>query len=242
MVKKIPYRIIDLTHTLNDKTPSWDKGCGFSHEIKLDYSDCNSNVKFRVQQIKMLAGIGTHIDAPAHCIPNGTTVEALSINDLIAPAYCINVSAKIDPEYKLSADEILSFEKQHGTIEKDSFIIIYTGWSKYWHTPTKYHNNYKFPSISLEAAQVLLKRKVVGIGIDTLSPDVPSSGFPVHRLILGSGKYIIENVANGDQMPPNGSYSLAMPIKAAGLTESPIRLIGLINEQKGFANSHAKAQ
>ena len=37
MNKEFPYKLIDLTHTLSEKTPSWNGGCGFNHDIKLDY-------------------------------------------------------------------------------------------------------------------------------------------------------------------------------------------------------------
>ena len=88
--------------------------------------------------------------------------------------------------------------------------------------------DFRFPSISKEAALLLLERNVAGIGIDTLSPDRPDSGFPVHEIMLSHGKSIIENVANAKAMPPMGGFSLAMPIKTEGGTEAPIRLIGLI--------------
>lgn len=51
--------------------------------------------------------------------------------------------------------------------------MIQTGWSKFWDKPEKYHNNYIFPSVSLEAAKIFLKRGVSALGIDTLSPDRP---------------------------------------------------------------------
>lgn len=228
MSKKFPYKIIDLTHTLDEKSPSWNGGCGFKKEVKLDYPDGKGRVKFRVQQIKMHAGIATHIDAPAHCIPNGLTAESLDLNKLIAPAYCIDISSQSHAEYQLSVEDVLTFEHQYGLIESGSLVIVYTGWSKHWNTPEKYHNHHQFPSISGKAAELLLKRGIVGIGIDTLSPDVPSSGFPTHELVLGSGGYIIENVANADQLPPINSIVFALPIKAAGLTEAPARLIALI--------------
>ncbi len=85
MNKKFPYKLIDLTQTLSEETPSWDGGCGFNHNIKLDYDECDSATKFRVGQIKMHAGIGTHIDAPSHCIPGAATVEQVPLDTLIAP-------------------------------------------------------------------------------------------------------------------------------------------------------------
>lgn len=60
-----PYKIIDLSHILDEATIAWDGNCGFEHILETDYADCASEVPFRVQKIKMPAGIGTHIDAPA---------------------------------------------------------------------------------------------------------------------------------------------------------------------------------
>ena len=226
-----PYKIIDLTHTLDKNAPSWEGDCGFKHEVEMDYEDCKTDVKFCVQQIKMHAGIGTHIDAPAHCVPGGTTVESLDLNKLIRPCVCIDVSEYAGASFSLSIDDILAFEKIHGSIAEGSFVIIYTGWDKYWHKPNEYRNNYQFPSVSEPAAKLLLERNIVGFGIDTLSPDLPSDGFPVHKLLLGSEKYIVENIACANQLPPVGSFIFIMPIKAQGLTEAPIRLISLINTE-----------
>jgi kynurenine formamidase len=228
-MKAFPYTIIDLTHTLSETTPSWSGGCGFNHEIALDYSDCQDDVKFRVQKLKMHAGIGTHIDAPAHAIPGSTTVDDLKLENLISPCVCIDVSKDIIADSLISPDAVLLFEKEHGKIEPGSFVIIYTGWDKFWNEPDQYRNDHQFPSISEEIAVLLLERGITGLGIDTLSPDTSSSGFPVHKHLLGAGKYIIENIANAAQLPPNNSFTLAMPIKAKDLTEAPIRLIALLN-------------
>lgn len=74
---------------------------------------------------------------------------------------------------------------------------------------------------------VTLSLKHYSLGIDTLSPDNEVDGFPVHRLVLGSGKYIIENVANAGLMPPVGAYTFALPIKIQDGAESPIRLVAV---------------
>lgn len=226
-----PYKIIDLTHTLDEQTPSWSGGCGFNIEVKLDYSDCLQNEEFRVQQFKMHAGIGTHMDAPAHCIPGSTTIDQILLSQLIAPCVVIDVSSSCHERYSLSLTDIERFEGQYGVINEGSFVMIKTGWEKFWGDPEKYRNNHVFPSISVEAAEILTKRGVCGLGIDTLSPDRPADGFPVHKLFLGNGKYIVENVANLASLPIIGSCILALPIKVRRATEAPIRLIGLIKEE-----------
>lgn len=223
----LPFNVIDLTHTLSPEVPSWNGRCGFSHDIKLDYSDSEAPTKFRVQQIKMHAGIGTHLDAPAHCIPGGKHIAELELTQLIAPCVMIDISAKAHPLYSLTVTDVLEFETRCGPIANGCFVIIYTGWEQFWLQPEKYRNDYHFPNISKDAIEWLLERDIVGVGIDTLSPDRPSEGFPVHQQVLGAGKYIVENIAHAVKLPPIGAYTFALPIKTAEGTEAPMRLIGM---------------
>jgi kynurenine formamidase len=130
---------------------------------------------------------------------------------------------------KISEDDIINFEKKYGRIEEASFVAFYTGWSQYWNNPKQYHNNHVFPGLSELAANLLVSKKVVGIGVDTLSPDLPISGFRVHNIILGANKYIVENVANLEKMPKISAYVLILLIKGSGLTEASVKMVGIIN-------------
>src|SRR5438445_13889218 len=122
-----PYTIIDLTHTLDENTPTWDGSCGFHHDIVLDYSDCATEVTFRVQKIEMNAGIGTHMDAPAHCIQNGATIDQLKLTDLLSPCVVIDVSEPSHERYSVSVLDIKAFENAHGRIQPGQFVMIRTG-------------------------------------------------------------------------------------------------------------------
>jgi len=219
---------IDLTHTLSSSIPHWSGGCGFKHSITSDYSDSKGKTKFHVQSINMFGGIGTHMDAPLHCIPGAIDIASIPLSQLIAPCIVIDVSSKADENYVVTIDDIKQFESQHGLINKNSFVIIHTGWGNFWSNPKKYRNNLLFPTISIQAAELLLQRDIVGLGIDTLSPDNEKQDFPIHYLILSEGKYIIENVANASKIPPTGASTIALPIKIQEGTESPIRLVAAV--------------
>jgi len=222
-----PFKIVDLTHGLSSNTPTWDGACGFDHRIREDYNP-KDVCKFRTHKIAMNEGIGTHMDSPAHCFPNGKRIHELDPADLAVPCVVIDVSDRANEAYLLSAGDIEKFENSRGRIPERSFVIARTGWGKRWENPGKYRNDLKFPAISKEAALLFLKRDVVGIGIDTLSPDRPDSGFPVHVEILGAGKYIVENIANAQALPPMGCYTVALPMKIVDGTEAPVRLIALL--------------
>ena len=103
-------------------------------------------------------------------------------------------------------------------------MIVKTGWSRFWHNAKQYRNHYQFPSISKEAAEFLLVRNVVGLGIDTLSPDRLDSAFPVHNLFLGVGKYLLENLLIPDTIAAIGLWAHVMPLKIKGATEAPCRV------------------
>lgn len=232
-IKPFPYRIVDLTHTLAENIPSWEGKDGFSRTTVHDYKE----IGFRVQRLEMDAGIGTHMDAPCHKIAGGATIDALALSDLIAPCVVIDVSHKADERYKVTVEDVEEFERRYGTIGPRSFVIIRTGWDQLWNTPEKYRNNLVFPTVSLEAAKLLVKRHISGLGIDTLSPDRPEEGFGVHQALLGAQKYIVENVANAGLLPPVGGLIVCLPIKVEGAAEAPVRLVGLVLETKDIAET-----
>lgn len=225
---KFPFSLVDLTHTIEESSPTWDANCGFFLETKKDYRDASSAVRFRVQSFHMNAGIGTHLDAPAHCIQGGCTIDQIPLSHLLARCVVIDVSKKADENYQVSCEDVALFEKEYGLISKESFVMVKTGWERFWEEPETYRNNYKFPTLSADTAQMLLERNIVGIGIDTLSPDRASDGFPVHKFMLGAGKYIVENAANLNFLPPIGSFILTLPIKVKEATEAPVRLVGFV--------------
>lgn len=226
-----PYQLIDLTHTLNPQIPTWGGGCGFHHDIQLDYNDCESDDKFRVMKIKMHAGIGTHMDAPSHCVPDGQSVHDFDLNDCCMPCIMIDISIHAHEHYSLTIEDLQHFEQHYGIIPANSCVLIRTGWSDFWDDPEKYRNHHVFPSISAKAAAFLLNRGVNALGIDTLSPDRPQDGFKVHQLFLGAGKILIENVTSLEKLPPIGSFVMIVPMKIKDATEAPVRLIGLLKSE-----------
>ena len=222
------FKVIDLTHRLLPEVPSWDGSCGFELFIGTDYKDCTPPNLFRTNKIKCSAGIGTHMDSPAHVAPGGRTIDKLTLEELVTDCVVIDVSSEADANYIITPTVLEKFEKEYGEIKLNSFVIFYTGWDKHWGNREKYNNNHKFPSVDLSTAELLLKRGIAGLGIDTLSADTGANGFPVHHAILGADKYLVENVANAKELPPTGAKSLILPIKIKDGTEAPVRLIALL--------------
>lgn len=222
------FKLIDLTHTIHSDIPSWDGVYAFELSIDTDYKDCTPPNLFRTQKINMSASLGTHMDAPAHVIPGGRTIDKITMEELVTDCVVIDVSSEADEVYMIMPSAIEKFEKEYGEIKANSFVIFYTGWDKYWNERDEYHNNHKFPSVDISTAELLLKRNITGLGIDTFSCDTGQNGFPVHRTILGADKYLVENVANAKELPPRGARIFVLPMKIKDGTEASVRLMALI--------------
>ena len=223
------YRLVDLTHSLHEGVPTWSGGCGFRLETKLDYPQ-----GLRVQSIKSHAGVGTHMDAPSHFIPGGANVGEIDLENFVVPACVLDLRHKMDPDLFVSPQDIEAYETKYGSIPINSLVIARTGWEQFWVDPLRYRNpdaegKMHFPGFSKEAAEVLLHKKIAGIGIDTLSPDGSNTdNFPVHKSVLGAGKYILENLAHLDLIPVSGSYIICLPPKFRDATEANLRVAALV--------------
>ena len=222
---------VDLTHRVTTEMPTWSGACGFCHEVKRDYDQ-----GIRILKYTMHASAGTHMDAPSHFYKEGKNIAEIPLEQLIVPCCVIDVSAKRGEALLIHASDVKDYEREHGKIPKGSFVIGFTGWQEFWSSPEKYRNvkedkKMHFPGFSKESAELLLEREVVGIGIDTLSPDVCNPDNPVHHLMLGEGKYIVENLCQLDQLPKKGGYVFVLPIKIGIGTEACVRCIGAVKKE-----------
>lgn len=215
--------VVPLHHTISATIPTWHGECGFNLEIN------NHEDRFELHNIHMDAGIGTHIDSPAHLQKNALTILNFEQKHSYAWSYIWRPKQPITSTSTITYKDLVIFEQEYGPLEPGSWILFMTGWGNRFYDAPAYRNLdqdgiMRFPTLCKEAAGFLIQRKIAGIGIDTLSPDIANNSFPVHNALLSSGIYIIENVAY-KEMNHHTGYLLINPLTASELTESPVRLL-----------------
>jgi len=110
-----------------------------------------------------------------------------------------------------------------------------TGWASRWPDVQRYRNTdskgeMHFPGFSVEAAKILLERKISGLGCDTLSIDPGNSkDFPVHHLVLGAEEYQLENLRDLSSLPEAGASVIVAPIKLEGGSGGAVRVFALVS-------------
>ncbi len=229
--------VIDMTYALNENNAYWPAGT---------YTPFKYEVIANLKKDRVFSGkystpehLGTHLDAPNHFEEGLPSVDQIPLEQLIGHAVVIHVADKVerDADYTLSPSDILLWEKDNGQIPEGAIVLLNTGWSKRWHNYDGYKNYDKegrmhFPGYSKESTTFLVtKRNIKGIGIDTLSGDCGiSTDFQVHHTINAAGKFILENVANLDKLPPKGATLVIAPIKIEGGSGGQCRIWAILPE------------
>ena len=224
-----PPRIVDLGHPLSDADPTWSGKPVFSHTTE--------------RQGNILVGtfstdehFGTHVDAPAHFVPDGWTVDQIPVIRLVRPGVMLDLRAKCakNEDYRVTREDIVLFERRNGAIQPGTIVLIATGWDARWGDQARYRNEHDgamhFPGVSAEAATLLTAdRDVAAIGIDTPSIDYgPSSAYEAHHITLPHKVYNIENAAHLTDLPPTGFTVVVAPVNVKGGSGAPARVFAIV--------------
>ncbi len=217
--------VVDLTHTLHPGIPTFDDGqcCSFR-----DLSTVAKGGYFN-RELHLQEHMGTHIDAPSHFCAKGWHVDEIPVERLSAPLVVIDITKPVKQcaTYALNIIDVKQHEAKHGKIPPGAIVCALTGWSERWDDPVRYRNDFQFPGFSLEAAEFLVEeRRVVALGIDTLSIDVGTcKTFDVHGFALAKKVYFLENLANLSQVAPRGYTTVVGAIKTRGGSGGPARVL-----------------
>lgn len=231
-------KLVDLTHAFDDKAIYWPTAKPFTWE-KESWGRNAQGEWYTAGRYSASEHGGTHLDAPIHFGEGKQTVDQIPIAKLVGPAIVIDVSEAVasNRDYSFAASDIAAWEAKHGQIPAGSIVLVRTGWERHWGDKKAYLGtdkagdtaNLHFPGISKEAAALLGERKIDAIGLDTPSLDHgPSKDFAAHRAFAASNVYGLENVANLDRLPPTGATVIALPMKIAGGTGGPTRIIAIV--------------
>jgi kynurenine formamidase len=236
-------RIVDLSHAFGPKTLYWPTSPTRFKLDSLARGETPGGFFYSANALSTPEHGGTHLDAPFHFSERGRTTAEIPLEQLVAPAVVIDVAAKAsaDRNYRLAAQDVWAFEKQHGPIARGTIVLLRTGWSRHWPNAKAYlgddrpndASKLSFPSYGADAAKQLVEeRGVAALGIDTASIDYgPSTDFIVHRIAAAQNVPGLENLTNLDQLPPRGAIVIALPMKIEGGSGGPLRAIAMVGKR-----------
>ncbi|HYE86935.1 MAG TPA: cyclase family protein [Vicinamibacterales bacterium] len=217
-------RIIDLSYPIHEGMTTFPVHWHLPVEITQLARHGIENRETR--KIVMGTHCGTHIDAPRHFIPNGPTIDTISLDLLVGPARVLNFTPITTAKQRFDVDD---FASRLGD-ERPLRLILRFDWSDHWGT-MKYYSDQ--PYISEEAAQWLVDRGVRLLAMDTPQVDSPDHGrtgpkdSPNHKIMLGQGCIFVEYCTNLRQLTRSEVELVVAPLNILGSDGSPARVMAI---------------
>lgn len=192
--------------------PVWpgDPAVSFAPESHLSRDGSHT-----VRLTRMLLGshTGTHMDAPAHFIEGGKTLDQMPLERLVGQAEVVELRG-----VRAITREHLETRNWSG-VER---VLFKTDNSDHWNDGEFYE---QFVYLEAEAAQYLVNRDIRLVGIDYLSIDqFRSLKHPTHFVLLEKDVIIIEGL-NLKEVAPGRYRLVALPLRIKNADGAPARVI-----------------
>ena len=167
-----------------------------------------------MSDVDLMGHVGTHIEAPFHCLKKGADLSQIPIERLGGAAVILNlVNAKA--EGGVTLQQVQDAAKVAGGVRKGDIVFCRMG-------PTQY-----FSTASLKW---LVERGMKMMGVDSAGVELADDKTHAnvnHLVLFRAGIPVIENLANLDRVsrPRVKVYALAIPVH--GLDAFPLRVIAV---------------
>ena len=232
-------RWIDLTHDVSADAVFWPTADPFVLDT-VAYAMTEGGYFYASFNFASSEHGGTHIDAPIHFAEGRISTEQIPLSGLIGPAAVIRDATMEGADHLVGVDAFTAWEARHGPIPSGAIVLLDTGWADRWPDPALYLGTslrgeeaipeLHFPGLDPEAAQWLVdNRDIAALGIDTASIDYgQSSGFESHRILYEENIPGYENVGSLSELPEWGAFVVALPMKIAGGSGGPLRIVAFV--------------
>jgi kynurenine formamidase len=237
----MPPRVVDLTQPLGPDTVLWPGSTPFAAEVRTELRTSGAYAR----DLRLPEHSGTHLDAPSHFAPGGTHAAGIPPERLVVPCAVIDVRepCREDPAFTLERRHVQDAEQRDGPIEPRSAVLLWTGWEDHRNDRDRYlgettEGALDFPGFGVSAAETLLERDAVGLGVDTLGIDAGHAReFPVHHLTLGAGLWHLEGLVNLGELPPRGATLVVGALRLVEGSGTPARVFALLPQSDQGTNT-----
>ncbi len=204
-------KILDLTHPIHNGMPVYPG----KNPVRVEMAATINKDGYREKHLSIDGHTGTHMDAPAHMLADGHTLDSYQISKFCGTAIILKI-----PENQISMDFLMS---NADGLKNVDFILFNTGWSKFW-GKDDYLNS--FPTLTIEAAHYLTQFSIKGVGMDTISVDpIDSKEFPIHHTLFERDMVIIENLKFPEEISLTNGFLHVYPLSIADADGSPVRAV-----------------
>jgi arylformamidase len=173
---------------------------------------------FSLSALALSSHAGTHLDAPAHLLKSGRTLDQYPLKRFILPAQVISVDDK-SVEESIQASAL-----QNLKINPGEALLFRTGNSSRGLLRRPAFSE-EFVYLSVDAARLCVALGISLVGIDCLSVDrYGDASAPVHRCLLENDVLILEGI-DLEAVSPGRYLLICPPLRIKDAEAAPARAV-----------------
>ncbi|MEV7965378.1 cyclase family protein [Sphaerisporangium sp. NPDC088356] len=206
-------QLIDLSLPIESDMPHFDG----TPPVYVAHSHRLPEAGFRMCTVVLGNHAGTHLDAPAHFLTNGRTVDEVPLER------CVGDATVIDLSYKRPRDPITVADLRDAglTAVEGCRVLLRTDWDLRFGEPDYFVD---YPPLAPEAAEWLAEGGAWLVGLDI--PSLHQEHFKnMHEVMLAADIAIIESLANLRSLTQREVFFSALPLRLSGADGAPVRAV-----------------
>jgi arylformamidase len=210
-------RIYDVTVPISEVMPVWPGDPPVQIER---VSELSGGAPFNVSRLHLGSHTGTHVDAPFHFLPQGQTVDRLSLDLLVGPALVLDLEDL--PGRAIHTLDLANLHPPRSTTR----LLLKTRNSNLWaDRQNEFEQNYVH--LHPQAAAWIVQRGIRLLGLDYLSVEAfHSTTYKVHHTLLDAGLVVVEGL-DLSAVPAGPCQLVCLPLKIEGGDGAPARVLVL---------------
>jgi arylformamidase len=168
---------------------------------------------YGLARLNLTTHSGTHVDAPAHFVAGGTTVDALPLEILMGKTRVVEI---------LGRERVERADLEALDLRDDLRVLLKTRMSGQL-LKAGYQEDHVY--LTGDAALYLAQAGLKLVGFDYLSIDrFGDSSYPAHHALLGAGVVVVEGLDLAEVEP--GEYDMTcLPLRVGGGDGAPARVV-----------------
>lgn len=199
--------LVDLTMPLGPATPSYPGDPRVQVAVAAEFGRDG----YLTHELRLGSHHGTHLDAAAHLLPGGRTLEGYPLEQFVGPGRLVEVRGGPGPDALAAAG-----------VGAGDIVLLRSGISDAPLTADYYD---RVPDIPVTFAEQLVRLGVKLVGIDAGSIDAPP--YPVHRILLAGGVLIAENLVGLSRLVDTSFEVWALPLRL-DVDGAPARVVARV--------------
>lgn len=210
-------RIVDLTHVIEPTTADAERKFVVHVHDALEEVPGTTRPEgewYVMSDVELMDHVGTHIEAPLHCLKNGMDLSQIPLEKLIGDAVILDLR-DVYSDSGVTLEQLKKAVDDAGGMKKNDIVFCMMGETQYFST---------------EAIRWLVDVGMKLMGVDSAGVEIPQSVSHAnenHLALFRADIPLIERLANLDKLSKSRVKVYALPIPVVGLDAFPLRVIAI---------------